>query len=131
VARAYDLACVLALAAAAAGGDATLEPAARATQVDRLAGRALQQLERARAAGYFQAEANLDHLKSDPDLDPLRSRPDFQALLLDLAFPAQPFQAGPPSRSAVAPQRGASAVVVIEGSLAKATVSTTRGPESR
>ena len=30
-------------------------------------------------------------LKTDPDFDSLRSRPDFQALLMDLAFPADPF----------------------------------------
>ena len=29
--------------------------------------------------------------KTDPDFDPLRSRPDFQALLMDLAFPVDPF----------------------------------------
>jgi hypothetical protein len=28
----------------------------------------------------------------DADLDPLRPRPDFQLLLMDLAFPADPFE---------------------------------------
>jgi hypothetical protein len=35
---------------------------------------------------------NVGHMGRDPDLDPLRSRPDFQALMMDLAFPADPFQ---------------------------------------
>jgi hypothetical protein len=30
-------------------------------------------------------------MRRDADLDPLRARPDFQLLLLDLAFPGQPF----------------------------------------
>jgi eukaryotic-like serine/threonine-protein kinase len=32
--------------------------------------------------------------RQDPALDPLRSRPDFQSLMLDLAFPANPFAPG-------------------------------------
>jgi hypothetical protein len=30
-------------------------------------------------------------LRFDLSFDPLRSRPDFQALMMDLAFPADPF----------------------------------------
>jgi hypothetical protein len=39
-------------------------------------------------AGFerFRAEVRTEH-----DPDPLRTQPDFQALLLDLAFPADPF----------------------------------------
>ncbi len=37
---------------------------------------------------------NLSSLRSDPDLDVLHPRHDFQALLLDLAFPEQPFAPG-------------------------------------
>ncbi len=29
--------------------------------------------------------------QGDPDLKPIRSLPDFQPLILDLAFPADPF----------------------------------------
>jgi hypothetical protein len=39
------------------------------------------------SAGFRDAE----HIKTDADLDPLRSRPDFRALILDLAFPSDPF----------------------------------------
>jgi tetratricopeptide (TPR) repeat protein len=38
---------------------------------------------------------DLPILRNEPDLDPLRSRADFQALMLDMAFPAEPF-VGPP-----------------------------------
>jgi hypothetical protein len=39
------------------------------------------------AAGY----RDVAWMRRDPDLDPLRPRADFQVLLLDLAFPADPF----------------------------------------
>ena len=44
-------------------------------------------LRRAVAAGY----RNVLILRADPDLDPLRSRLDFRMLLLDAAFPDDPF----------------------------------------
>ncbi len=44
-------------------------------------------LRQAVAAGYVP----VGWMRRDRDLAPLRSRPDFQALLLDLAFPADPF----------------------------------------
>ena len=50
-------------------------------------GRAMEMLRRAVAAGYW----DVAWMRRDPDLDPLRSRADFQVLLLDLAFPADPF----------------------------------------
>jgi hypothetical protein len=50
-------------------------------------GRAMEMLRRAIAAGYW----DVAWMRRDPDLDPLRSRADFQVLLLDLAFPADPF----------------------------------------
>jgi hypothetical protein len=45
-------------------------------------------LRRAVAAGF----ADIAHIRADPDLDPLRSRADFQTLLMDLAFPTNPFR---------------------------------------
>jgi eukaryotic-like serine/threonine-protein kinase len=48
---------------------------------------AMTTLHRAVAAGY----KNVVSLRADPDLDPLRSRLDFRMLLLDAAFPADPF----------------------------------------
>ena len=44
-------------------------------------------LRRAVAAGY----RNVTWMQRDPDLDPLRARPDFQILMMDLAFPPDPF----------------------------------------
>jgi serine/threonine-protein kinase len=49
--------------------------------------RAMEMLRQAVAAGYW----DVAWMRRDPDLDPLRSRADFQVLLLDLAFPADPF----------------------------------------
>ena len=49
--------------------------------------RAMEMLRRAVAAGYW----DIAWMRRDPDLDPLRPRADFQVLLLDLAFPADPF----------------------------------------
>jgi serine/threonine-protein kinase len=48
---------------------------------------AMALLNRAVAAGYVDAA----RMRADPDLEPLRSRADFQALLMDLAFPKDPF----------------------------------------
>ncbi|MGA2700271.1 MAG: hypothetical protein ABSH35_04145 [Isosphaeraceae bacterium] len=42
---------------------------------------------RAVAAGLQDAA----FMRRDADLDPLRSRPDFQMLMMDLAFPDEPF----------------------------------------
>jgi serine/threonine-protein kinase len=50
-------------------------------------GRAMDVLRRAVAAGY----RSFDWMRRDPDLVPLRSRPDFQLLMMDLAFPDDPF----------------------------------------
>jgi tetratricopeptide (TPR) repeat protein len=49
--------------------------------------RAMAALRRAIAAGFGMSAL----LRTEEDLDPLRSRPDFQALILDVAFPADPF----------------------------------------
>jgi hypothetical protein len=49
--------------------------------------RAMAALRRAIDAGFGYAA----FLRTEEDLAPLRSRPDFQALLLDVAFPANPF----------------------------------------
>jgi tetratricopeptide (TPR) repeat protein len=51
---------------------------------------AMRWLHRAVAAGY----RNVSVMRKDPDLNPLRSRPDFQLLMMDLAFPAEPFAWG-------------------------------------
>jgi hypothetical protein len=48
---------------------------------------AVDWLRRAVTAGYRK----LAFMQIDSDLDPLRSRPDFQLLIMDLAFPDNPF----------------------------------------
>jgi len=48
---------------------------------------AMAALREAISAGY----RDVTEMRRDTKLDPLRSRSDFQALLLDLAFPADPF----------------------------------------
>jgi eukaryotic-like serine/threonine-protein kinase len=49
--------------------------------------RAMDALRRAVANGY----RDLPRFERDPDLDTLRQRPDFRLLMLELAFPADPF----------------------------------------
>jgi tetratricopeptide (TPR) repeat protein len=81
-----NLACILAVASTIA--DPAEGPAAAERQ-RRDADRAVAAIRRAIALGY----ADSGMLKNDPDFDSLRSRPDFQALLMDLAFPTDPFAA--------------------------------------
>jgi eukaryotic-like serine/threonine-protein kinase len=52
------------------------------------ADRAMRLLREAVAAGFRDRA----HMDKDSDLDPLRSRPDFRLLMLDLAFPPDPFK---------------------------------------
>jgi hypothetical protein len=79
----YNLACwhaqLAGVAAMSGSGITSAEGRAEAE-------RAMQWLHRA-VAGY----RNVALMQRDHDLDPLRSRPDFQLLMMDLAFPADPF----------------------------------------
>jgi tetratricopeptide (TPR) repeat protein len=80
----YDTACNQSLlAGVAADARSTLTAAERQAEADK----AMTSLRRAVGAGW----RNANHMRVDPDLDPLRSRRDFQALLMDMAFPADPF----------------------------------------
>jgi serine/threonine-protein kinase len=83
----YNLACTHSRLAglAAEPGSGMMATEGRAE-----ADRAMDWLRQAVAAGYRK----LTFLRTDPDLDPLRSRPDFQLLLMDLAFPDDPFARG-------------------------------------
>jgi serine/threonine-protein kinase len=54
---------------------------------DAHAAKAVDELQRALAAHYEVPS----RIRTEPDLHSLRSRPDFQRLLLDLAFPSDPF----------------------------------------
>ena len=49
--------------------------------------KAMSSLRQAVVAGY----RNTAVMDKETALDPLRSRPDFQILMMDLAFPAEPF----------------------------------------
>jgi tetratricopeptide (TPR) repeat protein len=80
----YNLACTLALASTVSEPG---EGAAAAERQDRDRDRAAATIRRAIKMGFTNAEV----FKNDPDFDSLRSRPDFQALLMDLAFPVDPF----------------------------------------
>jgi serine/threonine-protein kinase len=79
----YNLACVLAMASTIA--DPAEGPAAERRRRD--ADRAVATIRRVIEMGF----ADSDTLRNDPQLGLLRSRPDFQLLLMDLAFPADPF----------------------------------------
>jgi eukaryotic-like serine/threonine-protein kinase len=83
----YDIACCQSLLAGAAveAGSGLTVAAGRAE-----ADKAMERLRRVIAAGWSQAA----WMRTDADLDPIRSRPDFQLLMMDLAFPAEPFARG-------------------------------------
>jgi serine/threonine-protein kinase len=84
-------ASVFAVAADAARADERLSMAEREAAAERYVARAVALLDRARRAGALDDPGTLADLTSARDLDALRSRPDFRALMLDLAFPADPF----------------------------------------
>ena len=80
----YNLACFRSLLSGIAA-----EPGSglTASEMTSLGEQAVDALRRAVAAGL----RDLAFMRRDPDLDPLRSRPDFQVLIMDLAFPDDPF----------------------------------------
>jgi tetratricopeptide (TPR) repeat protein/tRNA A-37 threonylcarbamoyl transferase component Bud32 len=79
----HDLACSHILWSAA-GREGAIGPADREARTQR----AIAALRRAVMAGH----ADLTQVRHDPVLDPLRRRRDFEELILDLSFPADPFQ---------------------------------------
>jgi tetratricopeptide (TPR) repeat protein len=81
----FDIACAYCLWSVA-GQDGAIDPSEREAR----AGRAVDALRRAAAAGHCDAR----RLGRDPAVDPLRRRREFQELLLDLAFPSDPFGRG-------------------------------------
>jgi serine/threonine-protein kinase len=80
----YDLACVLALAGAAAARDARMPGSERRSLAEKHAARAIALLEQARGKGFFKDTKRVDHLKKDSDLDCLRQRADYQEFLASL-----------------------------------------------
>jgi serine/threonine-protein kinase len=79
----YQLACAYSRLSAEGGGAAPARDEREAH-----AARGMAALQRAVSAGYY----DLEKLRRDPALAPLRPRGDFQELLMDLSFPADPFQ---------------------------------------
>jgi serine/threonine-protein kinase len=81
----YNLACFRSLLSGTAG-----QPGSGLSrdEADNLGEKAVETLRRAVAAGL----EDVAFMRRDTDLDPLRSRADFQLLLLDLAFPEEPFE---------------------------------------
>jgi tetratricopeptide (TPR) repeat protein len=77
----YNLACVWALASAAAQGDAKLAEADRVRLAERHAARAVELLTRAQAQGYFKGAKEVGGMSEDTDLGSLRPRADFQRLV--------------------------------------------------
>jgi serine/threonine-protein kinase len=80
----YDMACVRSTLSALASQGA---PGTSAGEAGPEAVQAMDLLRGAVAEGYRDAHA----MRSDSELDSLRSRVDFQLLMMDLAFPADPF----------------------------------------
>jgi serine/threonine-protein kinase len=81
----YNLACINSRLGVLAASELTGE-AARARS-EAYADKAIVALRRAVAGGYRQIKV----IRKDPDLAPLMSRADFQLILLDAAFPDDPF----------------------------------------
>jgi tetratricopeptide (TPR) repeat protein len=77
----YNLACVYARCAEAAGRDAHLPPAGRAQLQERYAGLAMDSLRQALAQGFMSVPA----IETEPDFVVLREREDFKKLLRALA----------------------------------------------
>jgi hypothetical protein len=88
----YDAACVHAALAQLALQDQGRPPAERQQLADRDLERTLELLDKARSSDEFKEMIHLDEVRKEKLLDPLRSHPRFQLLMLDLAFPDDPFQ---------------------------------------
>jgi serine/threonine protein kinase/tetratricopeptide (TPR) repeat protein len=86
----YNLACVHALASAAARKDDKRAAGEREKLAERYATRAVELLARARAAGYFKVAGHVADLDTDPDLEPLRPRADYKRLYGELKKMDQP-----------------------------------------
>jgi serine/threonine-protein kinase len=90
----YDAACVHAALGQLALQDQRTPPAERRQLSDRELERALELLDKARSSGEFKEMIHLDEVRREMLLDPLRSDPRFQLLIMDLAFPENPFGSG-------------------------------------
>ncbi len=86
----YLLAGVYSLSASAAAKDARLPADERRTVADRYAALAVELLEKARKANFFESTTNIDRLSKDPDLGFLRENARLEALLSDLRAKVKP-----------------------------------------
>ena len=80
----FETTCCHAALAGLAGRDGSGVPAAAAASEAEMA---MALLSKAVTMGYRNADA----YRTESALDPLRTRPDFQLLMMDLAFPTEPF----------------------------------------
>jgi tetratricopeptide (TPR) repeat protein len=88
----YDAACIQAALAQIALQDPGKPLTDRQSAAQPDFERAIELLYQARAAGEFKGTMiSLDELRREKLLDPLRNRLRFQILMMDLAFPADPF----------------------------------------
>jgi serine/threonine-protein kinase len=83
----YDEACLSARLSTVFHRPGADPPPADAAEIQRFQDEAMRRLHQAVVAGF----ADPGYISSDADLAPLHSRPDFQTLMMDLAFPADPF----------------------------------------
>jgi eukaryotic-like serine/threonine-protein kinase len=89
----YDAACVHAALAQLALQDRARTPPERQQRAQLDLDRAVENLDQARSTGEFRGTVRFDEIRREPLLDPLRSNPRFQLLMMDLAFPDNPFGA--------------------------------------
>jgi hypothetical protein len=82
----FETACCHAALCGLAGHDGAGVSAAEGEEE---AAKAIGALTRAAGMGYYDANA----LRTESALDPLRFRDDFRLLMLDVAFPSDPFAA--------------------------------------
>ncbi|MFI5457217.1 MAG: protein kinase [Isosphaerales bacterium] len=87
----YDSACIHSALSKCALEDQGQPPGERRRLADRDLERALELLDKARATGEFKGTIRLDEVRKETLLDPLRTNPRFQLLMMDLAFPNDPF----------------------------------------
>jgi len=87
----YDAACIHAALAVLALKDQAIPLSERLRRADRDLERSLELLEKARSNQEFKEMIRLDEVRRERLLDPLRSDPRFQLLMMDLAFPDNPF----------------------------------------
>ncbi|HKI20933.1 MAG TPA: hypothetical protein VKA15_23780, partial [Isosphaeraceae bacterium] len=87
----FDAACLQAALAKRALEARERLPAEQRRLAHRDLDRALDILDKARAAGEFKGIISLGEIRRESLLDPLRSNPRFRLLMMDLVFPDSPF----------------------------------------